>query len=131
MSVFFMIWKCINDERCEMDFMGMKSCVHCFQDICLLPVDGAEDANCAASHHRVDVPGVMVDGGRVVHGRLGARRRIIRSRGSGPLVMVVDDDGVDEASHARRRGRVNGSQGSGSPAAVVDKSGVDEAGRCR
>jgi hypothetical protein len=33
------------------------------------PVDGAENAGCTVSHHRVDVPGVAVDGNRVVHGR--------------------------------------------------------------
>jgi hypothetical protein len=36
------------------------------------PVDGAKNVGCVASHHRVDVPEVTVDGDRVVHGRLGA-----------------------------------------------------------
>jgi hypothetical protein len=38
-------------------------------------VDGAENAGCAASHHRVHVVGVVVDGDQVVHGRLVAGRR--------------------------------------------------------
>jgi hypothetical protein len=32
------------------------------------PVDGAKNASGAPSHHRVDVPGVTVDGDRVVNG---------------------------------------------------------------
>jgi hypothetical protein len=31
------------------------------------PVDGAKNASVALSHHQVDVPGVVVDGDRVVH----------------------------------------------------------------
>jgi hypothetical protein len=31
------------------------------------PVDRVKNASGASSHHRVDVPGVMVDGDRVVH----------------------------------------------------------------
>jgi hypothetical protein len=47
------------------------------------PVDGAENASGAPSHHRVDVPGVAVDGNRVVNGRLGANRRNVESGGYG------------------------------------------------
>ena len=36
MSVFFMMWQCISEERGKMDFMGMKSCVHSYLDrLCL------------------------------------------------------------------------------------------------
>ena len=45
------------------------------------PVNGVENAGCATSRHRVDVPGVTVDGNRVVHRRLDAGQRGI---GSGP-----------------------------------------------
>jgi hypothetical protein len=38
------------------------------------PVDVAENAGYTASNHRVDMPGVAVDGDRVVHKRLGASR---------------------------------------------------------
>jgi hypothetical protein len=31
------------------------------------PVDGAKNASGVPSHHRVDVPGVAVDGDRVAH----------------------------------------------------------------
>jgi hypothetical protein len=64
------------------------------------PVDGVENAGCAASHHRVDVPGVVVDGDCVVHGRLGAGRWVVKSRGRGHLAAVVDEGGVGEASCA-------------------------------
>jgi hypothetical protein len=77
----------------------------------------------------VDVPGVAVNGDRVVHGRLGAGQRGVGSRGRAPLAAVVDEGGVVKASHARRRGRVSRSRGSGSPAAMVDKGGVTEASR--
>jgi hypothetical protein len=77
----------------------------------------------------VDVPGVTVDGDRVVHGRLDAGRRVVGSRGSGPLATVVDEGGVDEASCACRRGRFGGGSGSGPPVAVVDEGEVGEAGR--
>ena len=40
------------------------------------PIDRAENAGYVASHHRVDVPGVTVDGDRVVHWRLGVRQRV-------------------------------------------------------
>jgi hypothetical protein len=56
----------------------------------------------------VDVPGVTVDGDWVVHGRLGAGRRVDGSQGSGLLVVVVDEGGVDEASRARRQGWFGG-----------------------
>jgi hypothetical protein len=91
-------------------------------------VDGAENTDCVTGHHRVDVPGGAVDGDRVVHGRLGAGRRYVRSQGSGPLALVVDGGGVGEANHACRRGRVSRSRGSGPLAAVVDEGGVGEAG---
>jgi hypothetical protein len=38
-------------------------------------VDGAENAGCATSHHRVDVPEVAVRGDRVVHRGLDAGQR--------------------------------------------------------
>jgi hypothetical protein len=77
----------------------------------------------------VDVPGVMVDGDRVVHGRLDAGRRVIGSQGGCPLATVVDEGGVDEASCACRQGPFGGGRGSGPPVAVVDDGEVCEAGR--
>jgi hypothetical protein len=62
------------------------------------PVDGAKSASGAPSHHQVNVPGVTVDGDRVVHRWLGADRRNIRGR----LAAVIDDGGVDEAGRAWR-----------------------------
>jgi hypothetical protein len=41
----------------------------------------------------VDVPGVAVDGNRMVHGRLGGGKRVVRSGGRGHLAAVVDEDG--------------------------------------
>jgi hypothetical protein len=67
------------------------------------PVDVAKNASGAPSHHRVDVPGVTVDGDRVVNGRLGATRRNVESGGYGRLAVVIDDGGVGEAGRARRR----------------------------
>jgi hypothetical protein len=49
---------------------GVGSCVS-RQD---QPIDGVENAGCAASQHRVDVLGVVVDGDRVVHRRLSTCR---------------------------------------------------------
>jgi hypothetical protein len=77
----------------------------------------------------VNVLGVTVDGDRVVHGRLGAHRRGVRSRGSGPLAVMVDKGGVSVASRTRRQGQINGSQGSGLPATMVEEGGVGEVGR--
>jgi hypothetical protein len=48
-------------------------------------------------------------------------------RTHGRLTEVIDDDGVDETSCARRRALVNERQGSGAPAAVVDEGGVSRA----
>lgn len=77
----------------------------------------------------MDMPGVAVDGDRLVHGSLGADRRGVGRHGSGLLTTMVDEVGVGEASHARRRGLVSMSQGSGPLAAVVDEGGVAEVGR--
>ena len=65
------------------------------------PVDGAENASSAPSHHRVDVPGVAVDGDRVVYGRLGVSRRNVGSGWWGRLTAVIDDGGVGESGRAR------------------------------
>jgi hypothetical protein len=98
-------------------------------------VNGAENAGCATSHRRVDVPWVKVDGDRMVHGRLGAGQWGIKSRGRVPFATVVDKGGVGEASRVRRRVQVSGSGGSSSPTTVVDEGKVGEAGhtclRCR
>jgi hypothetical protein len=91
------------------------------------PVDGAKNASDASSHHRVDVPGVVVDGDRVVYGRLGADRRNVESGGYGRLAAVIDNDGVGEAARARRRARVGRRRDSGVAVAVVDERGVDGA----
>jgi hypothetical protein len=72
------------------------------------PVDGAKNASGASSHHRVDVPGVAVDGNRVVYGRLGANCRNVESGGYGRLAAVIDDGGVGEAGRTRRLARVGG-----------------------
>jgi hypothetical protein len=95
------------------------------------PIDGAENASGAPSHHRVDVPGVAVDGNRVVSGRLGANRRNVESGGYGQRAAVIDDGGVGEAGRARRRAQVGGRRGSGVVAAMVDECGVGEASRGR
>jgi hypothetical protein len=95
------------------------------------PVDGAENASSAPSHHRVDVPGVAVDGDRVVNGRLGANRRNVEGGWRGRLAAVIDDGGVGEPGRARCRARVGGRRGSGGAAAMVDECGVGEASRGR
>jgi hypothetical protein len=95
------------------------------------PVDGAENASGAPSHHRVDVPGVAVDGDRVIYGRLGADHRDVESGGCGRLAAVIDDGGVGETGRARRRARVGGRRGSGVAAAMVDECGFGEASRGR
>jgi hypothetical protein len=61
------------------------------------PVDRSKNAGGAPGHHRVDVPGVAVDGDRVVHRWLGAIGRDVGGRGRGRLAAVIDDDGVGEA----------------------------------
>jgi hypothetical protein len=98
-------------------------------------VNGAENAACATSHRRVDVPWVKVDGDRVVHGRLGAGRWGIKSRGRVPFATAVDKGRVGEVSRVHRRVWVSGSGGSSSPTTVVDEGKVGEAGhtclRCR
>jgi hypothetical protein len=71
-------------------------------------VDGAKNADGASSHHRVDVPGVAVDGDRVVHRRLRADRRDVGGHGRGRLTAVIDGGGFGKASHARRWTRVSG-----------------------
>jgi hypothetical protein len=90
------------------------------------PVDGAKNAGCASSHHRLDMLGVAVDGDRVIHMQLRADYRDNGGHGCGRLATVIDDDGVNKASRARRWARVHGCQGSGVPAAVVDKGGIGE-----
>jgi hypothetical protein len=95
------------------------------------PVDGAENASGAPSHHRVDVPRVAVDGDRVIYGRLGADHRDVESGGCGRLAVVIDDAGVGETGRGRRRARVGGRRGSGVAAAMVDECGVGEASRGR
>jgi hypothetical protein len=52
------------------------------------PVDGVENDDDASSHHRVDLPGVAVDGDRVVHRWLGTGRRDIGSHMHGLLATV-------------------------------------------
>jgi hypothetical protein len=64
-------------------------------------VNGAENAGCAVSHHRV------------VHGMLGAGQRGVGSQGSGSLVAVVVEGRFGDASRARRRGWVSRSRASG------------------
>jgi hypothetical protein len=90
-------------------------------------VDRAENAGHAPSQHQVDVPGVVVDGDRVVHRRLKTGRRDVRGRGRGRLVAVIDDGGFGKASRVRRRAQISGCQGRDAPATVVNKGGVGEA----
>jgi hypothetical protein len=70
-------------------------------------VDWPKDTGGASSHHRVDVPGVTVDGDRAVTD--GSERAAGTSGaaacGRGRLAAVIDEGGVGEASRARRRGR--------------------------
>jgi hypothetical protein len=47
------------------------------------------------------MPGITVDGDRLVNGSLDADRRGVGRHGSGPLTAMVDKVGVGEASHAR------------------------------
>jgi hypothetical protein len=70
------------------------------------PIDGAKNIGDAPSHHQVDVPGVEVDGDRVIHRQLRAGRQDVGCHERGRLASVVDDDGVDKASRARRQGHV-------------------------
>jgi hypothetical protein len=81
----------------------------------------------ASSHNRVDVLEVALNGDRVVHRRLRAGHRDVGGRGRGRLAAVIDDGGVGEAGHARRRAWVRGCRGRGAPTAVVDEGGVGEA----
>jgi hypothetical protein len=60
---------------------------------------GRENADAASSNHRVDVSGVVVDGDRVVHRRLGADNWDVGSHGHGLLAAVIDDGVVGEATH--------------------------------
>jgi hypothetical protein len=93
---------------------------------------GRENAGAASSNHRVDVSGVVVDGDRVVHRRLGADSWDVGSHRHGLLAAVIDDGVVGEATHTCRRARVSGRRGSGAHAAVVDEGGVGKAARvCR
>jgi hypothetical protein len=69
-------------------------------------VDRSKNAGGVPGHHRVDVPGVAVDGNRVVHRWLGAVCLDVGGRGRGRLTVVIDDGGVGEAHRARRRARV-------------------------
>jgi hypothetical protein len=57
------------------------------------PVDGQKDTSGLSRHHRVDVPGVAVNGDRLVHRRLRARCRGYWGRWRGRLAAVIDDGG--------------------------------------
>jgi hypothetical protein len=95
------------------------------------PVDRSKNVGSAPGHHRVDVPGVMVDGDQVVHRWLRVVCRDVGGRGRGRLVAVIDDDGVGEAHRTRRRAQVSRSRGSDVAAAAVDEREVGEASRGR
>jgi hypothetical protein len=88
------------------------------------PVDRSKNADGLPGHHRVDVPGVAVDGDRVVHQWFGAVCRDVGGRRRGRLAAVIDDDGVGEAHRARRRARVSRCRGSDVAAVVVDERAV-------
>jgi hypothetical protein len=95
------------------------------------PVDRSKNASGTPSHHRVDVPGVTVDGDRVVHRWLGAVCRDVGGRRRGRLAVVINNGRVGEAHRARRRTRVSRCRGSDVAAAAVDECGVGEANRGR
>jgi hypothetical protein len=80
----------------------------------------SKNAGGAPGHHRVDVPGVAVDGDRVVHRWLGAVGRDVGGRGRGRLAVSRD---VGEAHRARRRARVSRCRGSDVVVAVEDECG--------
>jgi hypothetical protein len=60
-----------------------------------------KDACGATSHHRMDVPGLAVNGDRVVHRRLRVRRRDGGSHRRGRLAAMIDDRGVSEMDRTR------------------------------
>jgi hypothetical protein len=70
-------------------------------------VDSSKNASGVPGHHRVDVPGVTVDGDRVVHWWLGVVCRDVGGRRRGRLTAVIDDGGVGEAHRARRWAQVD------------------------
>jgi hypothetical protein len=86
-----------------------------------------KDTGGAPSHHGVGMPGVAVDGDRVVHRRLRVGCRDVEGRGRGRLASVINDSGLSKAGRARRRARVRRCRGRGAPAAMVDKGRVGEA----
>jgi hypothetical protein len=60
----------------------------------------------------VDVPGVVVDGDRMVHRRLGAGRRDVGSRWHGRLAAVIEDVTRDDDAVTRSKQRYPCGQGS-------------------
>jgi hypothetical protein len=80
-------------------------------------------------HHRVDVPGATVDGDRVVHRRFRAGRRDVGGHGHGWLAVVIDDD-AKSAALVNELGSV-GAEGVSCSAAVVNEGGVGEASHAR
>jgi hypothetical protein len=76
------------------------------------PIDRSKNTSGALGHIRVDVPGVAVDGDRVVYRWLGVVCWTIGGHERGRLTAVVDDGEVGEAHRARRRARVSRCRGS-------------------
>jgi hypothetical protein len=95
------------------------------------PVDWSKDACGATSHHRMDVPGIAVNGNWVVHGWLRARRLDGGSPVRGRLAAMIGNREVDETDRARRGTRVRGHRGRSAPATAVDEGSVSEASHAR
>jgi hypothetical protein len=69
----------------------------------------------------VSVPGVTVNGDRVVHRRF-------RGHGRGQSAAMIDNDGFDESGCACRGARVGGCRGRSALTTVVDDGRVGETG---
>jgi hypothetical protein len=125
-----LVWVGVSDANGGGDLGGIRwsgSRISCQDQL----VDGSKNTGDAPGHHRVDVPGVAVDGDWVIHWWLGVVYRDVGGRGRGRLAAVKDDDRVGEAHRARRRARVSRCRGSDVAAAAVDERGVGEASRGR
>jgi hypothetical protein len=77
------------------------------------------------------MPGYAVNGNRVIHRRLRAGHQDNRACGRDWLTIVINDDEVSKASHARGHAWVHGCRGSGVPMAVVDEGRIGEASCAR
>jgi hypothetical protein len=83
-------------------------------------VDKPKNTSGAVSHHQVNVPGVAVNGDRMVHRRLRGQRR-------GRPVAMIHYGGVGEAGRARRGAQIREHRGRGAPVMAVDEGRIGEA----